>query len=210
MRAASRDAAYVLLALALASACSFGASGDGNATFGDTGGSTTTTGGPGMAEYEVCGDVGSNSALDETGQCWCLVGFTWNNPYDPNDFGCQAVEPRVVPCSQPCDASAIAVDECASEGSGSHSCDCADGQRWCFPPPEPGGDTDSIAEPLDTRCCIDHAQPQPGGSDTGTSSVGTSGPGSGSSDSSAGSSGPGTSSSGDGSGGSTAAGTSEQ
>src|SRR6188472_1002896 len=128
MRTAGRDAANVLLALALVSACSFGANGDGNATVDDTGGSTTTTGGgPNTADFEICGAAGSNSVLDEAGYCWCLTGFTWNNPYDPRDFGCQPVEPRVVPCDQPCDASAITL-ECVGA---SHSCDCADGERWC-------------------------------------------------------------------------------
>lgn len=209
MRDAARGAASVLLALALASGCSFGAGADGNATASETGGSTSTTGGPGMVDHDTCGAAGSNSALDETGQCWCLIGYTWTNPYDPSDFGCQAVEPRVVPCDQACDATAIATGECSGDGGGSHSCDCADGQRWCSPPPQPA-DTDASTEPLDTRCCIDHAQPQPGADDTSTSSSATGTSSDGTRGSSEGGSSSATSSSGDTSGGSTASGTSEQ
>lgn len=154
-------------ALALACACGFGT----NATDTDqgTGGETTPTGTSGTTGpivYGACAMTPDEEALlhsylGDDGQCYCEDGFTWTDRYNPNDFGCTEVLPRVAK-SGACDASAIFLGCGQAEGA---SCDCEIGDAWC-----PNDLDDSL------RCCHDSAQQTPAEKDDdgSTSTTGTS------------------------------------
>lgn len=149
------------LALAFASACGFGASAtDTDASTGQVTNATGTSGTTVVDIVESCiaDDGGSSTTAydhhhypDDDGQCHCDAGYTWRDPYNPNDFACVEVAPRYVPCDPGCDASAVAG---TCEGS-RIACDCPLGMRWCAAI-DPMRDED---EPIRTDCCDDPAQP---------------------------------------------------
>jgi hypothetical protein len=193
--------------LALTCACDLGIRSEDTETM--TGAGSEGSGGSGTTGPEptlACGeetqdDKGNpliaHSSFDEEQRCWCDDGYTWNDPFDPNDYACHEVAPRLLGCGQACDATAIASGQVACEGdteaegfTQDQACDCPIRETWCAP------DDPKNHGPKDTRCCSDGAQrPAVGGSssETGTTeSAGTSGSSDGSS------------------GGTTAPGTSEQ
>ncbi|HWB81360.1 MAG TPA: hypothetical protein VG755_40635 [Nannocystaceae bacterium] len=140
------------LALAFACACGFGTNAtDTDASTGQMTSAEGTTGTTGVPIVETCiaDDGGSGTTggdhhhyTDDAGQCYCDDGYTWRDPYNPNDFGCVEVVARTVPCDPGCDASAVA----GTCNGTAITCDCAVGQRWCSD------------DAMRTECCDDPAQ----------------------------------------------------
>lgn len=128
--------------------CGSGSGGFGPATSGAVAGSDSgaSTGYMPVA----CEADGSSSHIGEDGRCYCDAGFTWANPFDPNDASCIDVGQRAAK-GQACDA-----EHGSTNGN---ACECDDGYRWC------SDDTHDLS------CCVDDAQEHPGGA---TSVVGDS------------------------------------
>lgn len=141
------------LAFAFACACGFGTNAtDTDASTGQMTSATGTTGTTGVDIVRTCiADDGGSSTTEgahhhytaDDGRCFCDAGYTWRDPFNPNDFECVQVVERNVPCDPGCDASAVA-STCDGTTIG---CDCADGKRWCSD------------NPMRTDCCDDPAQP---------------------------------------------------
>jgi hypothetical protein len=120
--------AAILLAL-VAGACTTGVPSSGET--GDTGDDapSTTSGGPALP----CGEAEHSVLVD--GTCYCEVGTTWAEPFNPMSFACAPLEPREGECDP-------------EHGAGQEgACTCADCHRFCA--------FDNLG---DTSCCFDEAQ----------------------------------------------------
>ena len=120
--------AAILLAL-VAGACTTGLSTTGDT--GDTGDDapSTTSGGPALS----CGEAESSVLVD--GTCYCEVGTTWAEPFNPMSFDCAPLEPREGACDP-------------EHGAGQEdACTCADCHRFC-----------AFDDLGNTSCCFDEAQ----------------------------------------------------
>jgi hypothetical protein len=108
---------------------------DGNA---DTSGSTTSS------ELQDCGEGNTNSMLID-GACWCSIGDTWEDPFNPSSFVCVEVAPRPGECAD---------DNGVTSGG---TCDCLDHYAWCVIDENPEDDE----VPKSTACCYDPSQYPP-------------------------------------------------